>query len=841
MKDKTLFMIGNAHIDPVWLWQWQEGFHEVKATFRSALDRMKECDDFIFVSSSAAFYEWVEENEPEMFEEIRQRVAEGRWRLVGGWWVQPDCNIPSGESFARQALYAQHYFKEKFNQTAEVGYNVDSFGHNGMLPQILKKSGLNYYVFMRPMPHEKGLPARLFWWESGDGSRVLAYRLPFEYCTWGKGLETHVQHCAAELKTPFDSGMCFYGVGNHGGGPTIENLESIRKMKAASEFPELVFASPEDFFRDAVEKGVPVPVVHDELQHHASGCYSAHSGVKRWNRKAENLLAAAEKWSALASWETGQPYPAAEFKRAWKNVLFNQFHDILAGTSLEEAYDDARDQYGEAMSIAARAYNNAVQSIAWRVRTEPEEGMTPIVVFNPHGWASKTGVELEFRSLREDEILLDETDRVIPVQVVQSSATAKGRSRIAFLAELPPLGYRTYRLVRASLHPDARQPAMKPLQGGDTWMENSFYRLEFDPDSGAIKSLYDKREGIEVLAGPGAMPVVIDDNSDTWSHNVFSFNQAAGCFKAKSIRMTGCGPVKAIIRVVSEWGASELVQEFSLYRDREGIDVKARVNWQEKRKMLKLRFPLNLSHMNAVSEIPYGHIVRFAGGEEEPCQSWVDVSGLSRANASPYGLSLLNDGKYSFDINIREIGLTVLRSPVYAHHVPMEPEADGVYAYLDQGIQRFQYTILPHPGSWEKAGTVKRAAELNQPPFALVGTYHPEGTLPQSGSYASVDVDHVVLTVLKQAEEPVNTAGTVRGANAGGDLIVRCVEMHGEAGTATICLPKWRRTFTASFGPCEIKTFRIPCDHGQPVVETNLLEWVEESTPSCDQEQTGEA
>src|SRR5512135_3768714 len=172
-RKKRLYMIGNAHIDPVWLWQWQEGFHEVKATFRSALDRMQEYEDFIFSASSAAFYEWVEQSDPQMFAEIQQRVREGRWCLVGGWWIEPDCNIPGGESFARQALYAQRYFKEKFGVAAKVGYAIDSFGHNGMLPQLLKKAGLDYYVFMRPMPFEKGLPSGLFWWEADDGSRLL--------------------------------------------------------------------------------------------------------------------------------------------------------------------------------------------------------------------------------------------------------------------------------------------------------------------------------------------------------------------------------------------------------------------------------------------------------------------------------------------------------------------------------------------------------------------------------------------------------------------------------------------------------------------------------------------
>jgi alpha-mannosidase len=231
------------------------------------------------------------------------------------------------------------------------------------------------------MPHEKGLPGRLFWWESDDGSRVLAFRLPFEYCTWGKGLETHVERVEAELKAPQTETMCFYGVGNHGGGPTRENIESIRRMQANPDFPRLVFSHPEAMFESALANGAAFPVVHDDLQHHASGCYAAHSGIKRWNRRAENALLAAEKWSAIARCVTGQPYP--DLSLAWKNVLFNQFHDIMAGTCLEEAYEDARDQYGESLSIAARAQNFAIQSLAWRVCIPQEEGARPLVIFNP--------------------------------------------------------------------------------------------------------------------------------------------------------------------------------------------------------------------------------------------------------------------------------------------------------------------------------------------------------------------------------------------------------------------------------------------------------------------------
>jgi alpha-mannosidase len=198
-KTKKLHMIGNAHIDPVWLWLWQEGFHEVKASFRSALDLMKEYDDFIFVASSAAFYEWIEKSDPAMFAEIQQRVQEGRWELVGGWWVEPDCNIPSGESFVRHGLYAQRYFKEKFGRIAKTGFNIDSFGHSATLPQILKKSGIDHYVFLRPMPHERSLPSRLFWWEACDGSRILAFRIPFAYLSWGADLEAHALRCIGEM------------------------------------------------------------------------------------------------------------------------------------------------------------------------------------------------------------------------------------------------------------------------------------------------------------------------------------------------------------------------------------------------------------------------------------------------------------------------------------------------------------------------------------------------------------------------------------------------------------------------------------------------------------------
>jgi alpha-mannosidase len=353
-----------------------------------------------------------------------------------------------------------------------------------------------------------------------------------------------------EFRAPLTQLMCFYGVGNHGG-PTIQNIESIRRLNASPDFPTLLFSTPDRYFAAVAPCAGALPVVHEDLQHHASGCYSAHSGIKRWNRRAENLLLAAEKFAAVAERATGQPYPC-DLRRAWAGVLFNQFHDILAGTSLEAAYDDARDLYGEASAIAGRALNNAIQSLSWNITIPPEEGMTPVVVFNPNAWASRVDVELEFGPLREGAALLDDAGRRVPLQTVTPWATVHaGRTRLGFVADLPPLGYRVYRVVKlaeASPAPasDAGAPA---LMWGDApeeptaWLENDRFRLEIARETGHIARLYDKRAGVEVFRGEAARPVVIDDPSDTWAHGVWRFDDVIGAFVATRVPRDEALPV----------------------------------------------------------------------------------------------------------------------------------------------------------------------------------------------------------------------------------------------------------------------------------------------------------
>jgi alpha-mannosidase len=835
-------MIGNAHIDAVWLWPWQEGFAEVKATFASALERMREYPEFVFTCSSAAYYAWVEVNAPDMFAEIRERVAEGRWRITGGWWVEPDCNLPSGESFVRQALLGQHYFASRFGRIATVGYSPDAFGHAGSLPQLLRGARLTGYTFLRPEPSEKELPGNLFWWEGGDGARVLAFRINFGYTVWGD-LEEHVRRHLDRFVDGTDALLCFYGVGNHGGGPTRANIETIRALNGADELPALEHSWPERFF-GTVEVPDDLPVVRDELQHHAVGCYAAVSSIKRWNRRAEERLGTAERWAAIAAREGLQPYPD-DLSGAWANVLFNQYHDILAGTSIEPAYDDARSQIGESMAVADRALTNGVQAISWAVDTRGPTGARPIVVANPHAWDTRRPVEVELGRHAEGGRLFDDAGAEVAYQELRPLATSRGRHRITFTADLPSLGYRTYWLVPtdpgfewhetaaavgetraatasqlegdttaelehgAAPHPgDAPAVAPPALRAGATWIESPRWRLELDEATGTIARLLDRHRDREVFAGPAAVPVVAEDRSDTWSHGVTHFARGVPAFRLIDIRIVEDGPLRATVRAElgREADGSRIVSEYTVHRDHEPIEVRVTVDWHGRYEILKLRFPVAAGDgARARWETSYGSIERAMDGAERPGQRWIDVSGADG------GVSILNDGKYSSDVLDGVIGLTVLRSPIYAWHDPFVPEPDGVYPFTDQGRQTFRYAILPHTGDWRAAGTVRRAMELNADPITVLETQH-AGPMPASASFLRCTAPNLDVAVLKRAE-------------VGDDLVVRAHESAGVAAEARFELPRWAVAWEAPFGPGEVKTFRVSGNGS--VVETDLLEGLE--------------
>lgn len=799
-----LHLIGYAHIDPVWLWNWPEGFQEIKATYRSALDRLAEYPDFIFSCSSSAHLAWIEENEPEMFAEIQARVQEGRWALMGGWWVQPDCHLPGGEGFVRQGLYGQRFLKSRFGKTATVGYNPDSFGHAATLPQILAKSGLSSYTFMRPGPHEMALPGRLFWWVAPDGSRVAAFRIPFEYCTWGKDLEPHIRKVSSELSGTLPSLMCFYGVGNHGGGPTRENLDSIARLSGEADLPTLRLSEPGRYFA----ANTPQAVWQGELVHHAIGCYSAHSGVKRLNRAAELALIRAEKFAALAFARVGLPYTAEALERAWKRVLFNHFHDILAGTSLESAYDDAGQQYGEALAVAQQVSNAALQRLNWRIDIPFQEGARVFVVWNPHPWPLRAPVEHESGGVKPGFLMKDERGEPVPAQFTRSEATVSSwRRRLSWVADLPPFGHRVYSVL------PGEEGAAEELHEATSVLENAAFRLELDAQSGGIARLLDQRTGAEVFSGPAALGVVLHDDSDTWSHGLVRFGDPEGQFGDATFRPLESGPVRSGVRSVSRYRGSTLTQDFFLYQDPSlPIEVRVRVDWHEQHRLLKLRFPTHLHFPSITAEAPYGQLSRPANGEEYPCGRWLDLSGVYRPSGELRGLSLIQDSKSSYSVAGSTLDLTVLRSPIYAHHDPYVPTPGGDYRYMDQGEQHFTYWLWPHAGNLDAAGLPRLAAALTETPLVLPESFH-EGPLPLAEGNLEVGPENVLLTVFKRAED-------------GSGYVLRLLETAGAQTEARLTLPFLKRDLSWPLGPHELATLLLPDDGSAPrrVLLTELEE-----------------
>ncbi len=822
---RTLHMIGNAHIDPVWLWQWPEGLAEARATFRSAIERMAEYPDFVFTCDQVALLAWIEESEPTLFEEIRTKVAEGRWVNAGGWWVEPDCNLPIGESFCRQGLYGQRYLREKFGRAATVGLNADPFGHHANIPQILAQQGITAYCFLRPGPHEAELPGNPFWWESPDGSRVLAYRIPHEYCSPRADVAHHIDKAAAQMPTGLAQAMVFYGVGNHGGGPTRANLDSIRRLDDLGAYGELVLSSPQDYVDAVRASGADLPVWQGDLQHHAAGCYSAHSGIKAWMRSAEHALLVAEKWATVAGRVAGTRVPHAELTNAWKVVLFNQFHDILPGTSIEPAYDDARDQLGEARSIARRTVNLALQTIARDVDIPVREGSQPVLVFNPHPWPVRADVECEFGLGGYRSAVTDADGHSVPTQPTRPLATTWNPRRLAFTADLPPLGYRLYWVGPAdsasqpvgsasrpvgSAQPPAGSAAPAPMV-----LENDDLRVVVDEQTGQLRSLLHKETGHDLVAGVDRPhTVVTDDPTDTWGHRVVSYAQPGKAFTCRSVRLVEDGPVRSVLRIERTYAASTLVEELVLGARARHLELRVTLDWHQRLALLKLRFPVALDDPTATYEIPYGHLVRPADGAEEPGQTWVDVTGVL-PNGARAGLTVVNDAKSAYDVSSgpgwADIGITATRSPVYAWHEPRELDTDSDYSYQDQGRQAFRCLLVPHAGDWRTVGVPRLSAELLQRPIPLYESFHP-GRLPASTSFGSVADGSVVPVVLKRAEDGPE------------HVVVRAYESGGVSARMRLDLGFAGRTVVADFAPHQIKTFLVPFAADQPVVEANLLE-----------------
>jgi alpha-mannosidase len=827
MKRNRIHMIANAHIDPAWMWNWQEGYAEILATFKSALDRLNETPALIFTASSAAYYKWVEEIDPDMFEQIRKCVKEGRWVLAGGWWVEPDCNIPCGESFARQGLYSQRYFLEKFGTICKTGYNLDSFGHSSVLPQLLLKSGMNGYVFQRPEHHEnKDIPV-VFIWEGSDGSRIIAHKITTGYSSRLKpcpGLD-RTNDAADKLDTIKNTAaktglnlMCFFGVGNHGGGPAIRDIKKIEKY-IESDYPhEIIFSSPDDYFREIEDKKNYLPLYRGDLLHHAAGSYTSVSKIKKNNRITENKLIKAEKYITAAGILFSSPCPINEIRKAWESTLFNQFHDIMAGCSIKPVCDESDIFYGYSLKIADRISAQAVQKISWNINTRPdgvskplesklgdstlwdlENRGAPLVLFNSLSWPAKAPIRVNTRI----SSVVDNEGHSLPLQRITSPRFHfVERDDFIFLAEIPPFGYTTYRIFKEKTMETQDQ---SNLVSGEWFMENRFLRVEFDASSGLIKKLIGKKSRMNLIKD-GANPLVMSDRSDAWGHGIDSYRDIFGVFKLSEIKVVESGSVRSVISIKSTFHESEVHQDFILYNDLDRLFAEVRIDWHEKDKMLKFAFPTTLTESVPEYELPYGFAERESDGKEMPGQSMVDLTGS--IDGKKYGLTVLNDSKYAYDVLNNELRITVLRSPVYNSHFRREKEDCIEVEYIDHGVQIFTYALMVHEGK-RRAKHVRAAYELNNPPDFVYDTLH-DGSLPARNSFLTIDKENVICTVFKRSEDDTG-------------YVVRLFEIENRTASAVIHITLLDVRMEAEFNPGEIKSYYI--SDQKIIKEINLLEF----------------
>lgn len=742
----SLHMVGNAHLDPVWLWRWQEGCAEAIGTCWAAVDRLEEGPGFVFSKGEAHIYDWIERLEPELFERIRHYVAERRWVVVNGWWIQPDCNVPSGESVIRQALYGKRYFRDRFGIDVPTGYNVDSFGHPGTFPMLLRHTCSSSYTFSRPNASELDLPGEIFCWRSPDGSEVNAFRIQGAYNTSKREMplpektDLHYEKIAA-AGHPF---MCFYGVGNHGGAPTKVNIDEIERRIAAGE--ALKFSDPESFFEEIEDDDWPLYA--GELQFHAVGCYAAASSLKALNRRAESLLEQAEAAATLATRETGVAYPRGQFERLWRILLFNQFHDTLGGTSLESACIDSERELGGVIHGAELELNDAVRHLARTIAPSDHPEDATMLLLNPNGqraiclFEAEPWVDKDIVSMR---VVFDETGARVPFQYGDPHGKTTGLQRIVFPVEIPAYGWR---MLRFAVDDDG-QSAPSVGFGAPTdarVFETPGYRLELDA-TGAIASLSDG-SGREIFDAPGHKAIIVNDPTDTWGHGSKSFGMQGEEMTLERVRLIEEGPVRTVIEVTCAARSSRLTTKIVLPRDdAHPVELRCHLDWHEKRSLLRLAYPFGAQEMEC--EVPAGVAERRMDGSEVPGLRWL------RARAEDYEVALVNDAKYSFAGKDGTVYVTAVRAPVFAHHDPVPVEEGAVYRYMDQGEQAFTFWIAAGSHVSRKR-TVELAETLNKPPVATPHVAR-HGTAKPRGTWLGIEAEGAHVSTLKIAEDDDRT------------------------------------------------------------------------------------
>lgn len=768
------YCIGNTHFDPVWLWQWPEAMASIRATFRAALDRMNEDPDFVYSFATPPVFAWIQKTEPDLWQQILARIKEGRWEIGEGWWLQPDCYSAAGESYVRQGLYGQRWLQQNCGKMADTVFNIDSFGHSPMLPQILSGCGIRHYAFTRPESRHVTLDAPLFWWESPDGSRVLTYRA--EDC--------YSKSMSARLNIPStDDEMVVYGVTDHGGAPTKEAIAQIHRH------PNALFSTLTRFFTDHYD------CTNVETQEFITGDFGVYANlpkIKALVRRGEYTLLNAEKAAVLAhgtdpasAAPTGQDEHQA-LTHAWQDVLFHQFHDILGGACILDAYDDAYAGLGRAITTGQEILHTSLQRMTARYAM-PGAGWN-LAIWNLHDTDYDGYLEAEVQWLHEYDwytggiTLTDRDGKSIPCQIIREKSVIPGfRSRFLFRGYIPAMGFQLYHVEKTA----TPVPAL-PKKTTPTTLKTDALTITFQ--DGCIHSVTDA-EG-HTLAKELFVPALLQDDGDTWAFNIADYGTPLS-WTHTGMTVEEDGPYRTVLRSRFQYGLSELVLYYRIYHDQRAIEVRWVCHWNDRHKAVKLLCTTaSDTHLAAV---PYGTAARGETAHDVPLGLWVQTKEYT----------LLSKDSFAYSLRDGQLGVTLFRSPIAGdlRISEIDPEAD--YDILSTGKNEGQLRLCfdkytPHE-AWEMAD------HFADPPIVIEEAWHDGQPAPTSFP-CTIEADGTALTVVKQAED-------------GAGLILRLVEQNGRGDT--VCLHLIGKTYPVTMKPYEIKTLLYT---DATITEVSMLE-----------------
>ncbi|MGF9700593.1 alpha-mannosidase [Paenibacillus sp. MABNR03] len=799
-RDGFMHLVGQSHIDIAWLWPVRETVRKSSRTFSTMCTLMDEYPGFVYSQSQPQLYAFVKEHYPDLYERIKARIAEGRWELVGGMWVEPDLNIPSGESLVRQILYGQNFYQQEFGKRSSIEWLPDTFGYCASLPQMLQLANIPYFMTTKLNWNDtNAFPYDLFDWVGIDGTSVLAYlNHGVNEHTRPKDVDEHWQ--SYKQKDLHPEQMLLYGHGDGRGGVTHEMVEFAERAQFMVGQPISTFSTAQAFFEGISTNNPTLPKWHGDLYLELHrGTYTTHARNKRSNRKAEVLYRDAEIWGQFAGAQAD--WVKSTLDEGWKLIMLNQFHDIIPGTSIPEAYVTSTEEYTKVFELGTSALDNTLGHLAERIATEGSDGV-PYILFNSLGWEREEVVTISGGAELSGLAAFDQQGKRLDCDLVQKEDVL---TLSVVIPSIPAFGYTTIWL-RSDTN---AVPAVFMDETFPSVWETEFYRVEFN-ESGEITRWYDKsvqRDWLKPGDKANELQFFHDKPTywDAWDIDPRFESQLAGKVQLISREIVQRGATKDVLRFHWKLNDSDISQDIVFYRHQRRVDFQTKVNWKESHKLLKVAFPVDLVSAKATYEIPFGSLERPTHNNTSWEQAQFEVCGHRWADVSEgnSGVSLLNDCKYGYDIKGQTIRLSLLRAPRW----PDE--------HADQGEHEFTYSLLPHEGDWRTAGVVRRAMELNHPVQTVAAGRH-AGVLPAEHAWIDYQSEHVILDTVKASEDGSGTVLRFYESSGGRETVrVQWRDQHVKASMINLLedeieqLASQDGAFELTFKPYEIKSVKL--------------------------------